>query len=114
MRPYYDFSRGERGKFYRRGARLNLPRHEVVPDPDHTNGNSATRSPEPRAGVSRPTDDSMVGNDESGTAAGSRRNAKPTPLNTLVDTLVVTIDGDESSPTVGPRWCRSRMFFIHR
>ncbi len=25
MRDEYDFSRGERGKFYKSGARLNLP-----------------------------------------------------------------------------------------
>jgi len=73
MRPHYDFSRGERGKFYRRGARLSLPRHDVAPDPDHPNGNSPARSPEPRAGVSGPTDDSLFGDGEPGTAAGSRR-----------------------------------------
>jgi hypothetical protein len=31
MKKEYDFSKGERGKFYRRGARLNLP---VYLDPD--------------------------------------------------------------------------------
>jgi hypothetical protein len=25
MKPEYDFSKGERGKFYRAGAKLNLP-----------------------------------------------------------------------------------------
>ena len=32
MKPEYDFSRGERGRFYRPNAKLNLPVHDVMLD----------------------------------------------------------------------------------
>ena len=43
MKKEYDFSKGERGKFYRRDARLNLPVYlepdlrEYFPDADSVN-----------------------------------------------------------------------------
>jgi hypothetical protein len=43
MKKEYDFSRGERGKFYRPGARLNVPVYlepdlrEYFPDADSVN-----------------------------------------------------------------------------
>ena len=61
MKPEYDFSTGERGKFYRRGVRLNLPRHAVAPDRDHPNGDSLDHSPDPVPGVSRPPEDNRLG-----------------------------------------------------
>jgi len=34
MKPEYDFSKGERGKFFRPGARLNIPSAQDKVDPD--------------------------------------------------------------------------------